>query len=92
MTKDKWKTYREALPSKGIIEGDQVVVYYHWNYGSTAAKRARSYQGKLTQVDDLGIIVDRQRKRYKFLEGLSSLADAYEPDDAVQMPEGWRSL
>lgn len=87
MTKDEWRVY-----SKGFKAGDEVYVWYLWNWGSTKAKRERTHEGELDRIDGRGVQIRGVRISYKRIESISSLADAYEPDDAVLTPEGWVSL
>jgi len=80
LTKSEWQYFRENLSDVQVC--DTVVVYYHWNFGTTRSKRARQYGGILDIVDEQGVIMDlvtrHKRFDYKVIDCISSLAGGLE--------------
>ncbi len=70
MTKDEWLVH-----SKRFEIGDEVYVYYLWNWGSTRAKRERTREGELDRISEDGITIRGTRISYKRIEGIQPLSE-----------------
>lgn len=68
MTKDEWR-----VSSKAFGIGDEVYVWYLWNWGSTRAKRERTREGELDRISEDGITIRGTRISYKRIEGIEYL-------------------
>jgi len=91
MTKADWDLYIIYFGTFDYGIGDRVVVYWHWNFGTTRAKRERTFEGVLDLVDEKGVVISGANISYKSIDGIESLYDAYEPD-VVLTPGGWRTI